>query len=118
MEKSTHSSRKISEKKIWFAAGVGRFTMMVLLVSAVVFVALPGLMGASAASQLNYRIASFSAGANPSAAKIGDLDGDGLNDIAVVNIQGNLQLFFNNGAGSFNRVSVTGCGRQALTRAT
>ena len=108
MEKSTRSSRKISEKKKWFAARVGLFTMIALLVSAVVFVAVPGSTRVIAASQLNYRTATFSAGANPSAAKIGDLDGDGLNDIAVVNIQGNLQLFFNNGAGSFNRVSVNG----------
>ncbi|MGA9773171.1 MAG: VCBS repeat-containing protein [Blastocatellia bacterium] len=108
MEKNTRSSRKISEKKRWFAAHVGRFTLAALLVSAVVFVALPDLMRAGIASQLNYRTASFSAGASPTAAKIGDLDGDGLNDIAVVNIQGNLQLFFNNGAGSFNRVSING----------
>ena len=108
MEKNTHSSRKISEKKKWFAVSVGRFIMTALLVSAVVFVAMPGSMRASDASQLNYRNASFSAGASPSAAKIGDLDGDGLNDIAVVNIQGNLQLFFNNGAGSFDRVSLNG----------
>ncbi len=104
MEKNTRSSHKISEKKRWFAASVGRFAITALLVSAVVFAALH----ANAASQLNYSIASYSAGANPSAAKIGDLDGDGLNDIAVVNTQGNLQLFFNNGAGSFNRVSLNG----------
>ena len=93
MEKNTRSSRKISEKKKLFAANVGRFTAAVLLVSAVVFVALPGLMRARAASQPNYRAASFSAGANPSAAKIGDLDGDGLNDIAVVNLQGTCNYF-------------------------
>lgn len=108
MEKNTRSSRKISEKKRWFAVNIGRFTVTALLVSAVVFVAMPGSMHANIASQLNYRTASFSAGASPSAAKIGDLDGDGLNDIAVVNTQGNLQLFFNNGAGSFNRVSLNG----------
>src|SRR4030095_94519 len=65
-------------------------------------------MHAQVESQLSYRTAAFSAGANPSAAKIGDLDGDTLNDIAVVNLQGSLQLFFNNGAGSFDRVSLNG----------
>src|SRR5262249_31471531 len=40
------------------------------------------------------------------AAKIGDLDGDGLNDIAVVNQQGSLQIFYNGGGGSFQQVSL------------
>ena len=61
-----------------------------------------------AASQSGYTISSLSAGASPSAVKVGDLDGDGSNDIAVVNLQGNLQLFFNNGNASFARVSMDG----------
>ena len=87
---------------------IGRFIAIALLVLAVVAVAIPGSLRAQTASPASYRNASFSAGASPSAAKIGDLDGDGLNDIAVVNLRGSLQLFFNNGAGSFERVSLNG----------
>ncbi|HEY7912573.1 MAG TPA: VCBS repeat-containing protein [Blastocatellia bacterium] len=85
-----------------------RVMIAALLVSAVIFLAVPGPMGAQAELQSSYANASFAAGTNPSAAKIGDLDGDRLNDIAVVNLQGSLQLFFNNGAGSFERVSLPG----------
>jgi hypothetical protein len=86
----------------------GRFAAMALLVSAAVAANMPSPMRAEAASQPSYRIASFGAGTNPSAAKIGDLDGDGLNDIAVVNLQGSLQLFFNKGGGSFELVTLNG----------
>ncbi len=53
-----------------------------------------------------YGRVTFNAGSNPTAAKIGDLDGDGLNDIAVVNQQGSLQIFYNGGGGSFQQVSL------------
>lgn len=108
MEKNTDSDRAISEKKYRFAAIAGRPVLTALLISAVILVSLPGHLPAETQSLPSYRSASFSTGANPSAAKIGDLDDDGLNDIAVVNRQGNLQLFFNNGAGSFDRVSLSG----------
>ena len=108
MEKNTASSGAISEKKTGFGPTFGRFMLSALLVSALVSVALPGSMRAQPELQPGYRSASFNAGASPSAAKIGDLDGDGLMDIAVVNLQGSLQLFFNNGAGSFQRVSLNG----------
>jgi VCBS repeat protein len=55
-----------------------------------------------------YRIKSFDAGTTPSAAKVADLDGDGLNDIVVVNLQGSLQVLYNDGAGSFTRVARDG----------
>jgi hypothetical protein len=104
VEKNTLSSNATVGKQAW----AGRVMMTALLVSAVIFVTIPGSMRAQAALQSSYGTSSFSAGTNPSAAKIGDLDGDGRNDIAVVNLQGSLQLFFNNGAGSFQRVSLPG----------
>jgi hypothetical protein len=81
---------------------------MVLLVSALIFVTLPGSRIAEAQSLPAYRVVTFSTGASPSAAKVGELDGDMQNDIAVVSTGGSLQLFFNNGAGSFERVSLNG----------
>jgi len=76
-----------------------------LLVGAVVSATMPGSTRAGGL-QVNYGSASFNAGASPAAAKIGDLDGDGLNDIVVVNTDGSLQLFFNLGGASFERVSL------------
>ena len=108
MEKITVPSSALIEKQYRFAMTAARFMVMALLVSAVLSVTLPASTRAAAEVESGYRNASFSAGANPSAAKIGDLDGDGRNDIAVVNLQGSLQLFFNNGAGSFERVSLNG----------
>jgi hypothetical protein len=108
MEKNTRFSGAISVKQKRLAVIAGRLVVSVLLVSAVVSVALPGPMPSGIELQSSYRQASFSAGISPSAAKVGDLDGDRLNDIAVVNLQGSLQLFFNNGAGSFGRVSLNG----------
>jgi len=108
MEKSTDSGRAVSEKKYRFAVTAGRLIATALLISTISFMLLPGSMPTEAQSQPVYRIATFATGANPSAAKIGDLDDDGLNDIAVVNLQGSLQLFFNNGAGSFERVALNG----------
>ncbi len=108
MEKITASSSALIEKQDRFATTAARFMVMALLVSAVIFATLPGSTKAAAELQSSYTNATFSAGANPSAAKIGDLDGDSLNDIAVVNLQGSLQLFFNNGAGSFTRISLNG----------
>jgi FG-GAP-like repeat len=67
-----------------------------------------GTPRAAAQSKPAYSSVTLSAGTSPSAAQIGDLDGDGLNDIAVINLEGNLQLFFNHGAGSFQRVSFNG----------
>ena len=55
-----------------------------------------------------YAIATFSAGTRPVAAKIADLDGDGLKDIAVADSAGSLQFFFNRGGGSFDRSSISG----------
>jgi hypothetical protein len=108
MEKNTFSGKSINEKKRRIALTIGRFTAMSLLILTIIFISLPGSAPAEAQSQLSYRNASFSAGSSPSAAKIGDLDGDGRNDIAVVNRQGSLQLFFNTGAGSFERASLNG----------
>jgi hypothetical protein len=108
MEKNTRSSSSTGERPKQYALTLGRITVTALLVLVVVFVALPGSMRAQIELQSSYRTATFGAGTSPSAAKVGDLDGDGRNDIAVVNTQGSLQLFFNNGAGSFNRVSLNG----------
>jgi hypothetical protein len=79
-----------------------------LLVSAVVYLVLPSSNRAGATAQSNYRKMSLIVDGSPVAAKIGDLDGDGRNDIAVLDIQGSLQLFFGDGAGSFDRVSLNG----------
>ncbi|HET9533510.1 MAG TPA: VCBS repeat-containing protein [Blastocatellia bacterium] len=108
MEKITGSEFPINEKKGWSAPSAGRLIVMALLVSAILSLSLPGQTRAATELGFNYRTATFSVGTSPSAAKIGDLDGDGLNDIAVVTLQGSLQLFFNNGAGSFQRVSLNG----------
>ena len=108
MEKITVPSSAIIAIQNRFAMIAARFTLTALLVSAVISFTIPGSTQSAAEVQSAYRSAAFSAGANPSAAKIGDLDGDNLNDIAVVNLQGSLQLFFNNGAGSFERISLNG----------
>ena len=108
MERITASSSTINGQRKRFAMHVSRFIVTALLFSVGISMTLPGSMQAEVGLQSSYRNESFSAGANPSAARIGDLDGDGLNDIAVVNLQGSLQLFFNNGAGSFERVSLNG----------
>ena len=108
MEKSTHLNSAVVVKETRPAGIVGRYVVMALLISVVVSVAIPGPARVDAQAQPSYRNATFSAGASPSAAKIGDLDRDGRNDIAVVNLQGSLQLFFNNGSGSFERVSMNG----------
>lgn len=108
MEKITGSRTAISQKEKRVATTVGRISMTALLVSAVIAVALPSAMHAQAQSPPSYRITTFSTGGSPAAAKIGDLDGDGLNDIAVVTLEGSLELFFNNGAGAFQRVSLNG----------
>ena len=44
----------------------------------------------------------LSAGATPEAVAIGDLDGDGWNDLAVVNFSGDLHVLFNRGDGTFD----------------
>ncbi len=106
MVKFTDSDSAITEKRGHVAVTVGRVIAMTILVSAVICVALQGPAHVGAQSQPLYGIASYSAGSSPSAAKIGDLDQDGLNDIAVAGLQGSLQLFFNNGRGSFDRVSL------------
>lgn len=108
MEKITRSRTAISQKEKQFALTVGRYIVAALLVLAVLAVARPGSMHAQTQSPPNYRIVAFSLGTSPAAVKIGDLDGDGLNDIAVVTLQGSLELFFNNGAGGFQRVSLNG----------
>jgi FG-GAP-like repeat len=108
MNKNIFSSRAINKQQKPFAVTVWRLIVTGLLVSAVVYLALPILKHAGAASQPAYSKVSLSVGGSPTAAKIGDLDGDGRNDIAAVNLQGSLQLFFGNGAGSFDRISLDG----------
>lgn len=107
MVKFTDSNSAANQKQDLIAATFGRVMAIMMLASAVICVTLPGRARVEAQSQPPYRIASFSAGPGPSAAKIGDLDNDGLNDIAVATLQGSLQLFFNNGRGSFERVSLS-----------
>ena len=102
MEKNTCSTTAISRKH---QGAVPRLIAVSLLLTIIVCVTI-GSVPTQAESRPTYKTATFSAGTNPTAAKIGDLDGDGLNDIAVVNLEGSLQLFFNNGAGSFDRVSL------------
>lgn len=109
MEEITHSNSSVRERDwIQFTVTLRRLAVTALLISAVFAVAMPGSTLLQVASHPAYKTASFSAGTAPTAAKIADLDGNGLKDIAVVNLQGNLQLFFNNGAGSFDRVSMNG----------
>jgi hypothetical protein len=108
MEENTRSSKPTIEKRTLFAVVVGRFMVCSLLLAGVIAAALAGSIRIQAQSQPSFRTATLSAGSRPSAARVGDLDGDGLKDIAVVNLQGSLQLFFNNGAGSFERISLNG----------
>ncbi|MBO0723979.1 MAG: VCBS repeat-containing protein [Blastocatellia bacterium] len=108
MKENTCSRRAISKQRKPFAVTVWRIIVTGLLISAVVYLVLPISKRAGAAAQSNYRKVSLSVGGSPAAAKIGDLDGDGRNDIAVVDLQGNLQLFFGDGAGSFDQVSLNG----------
>jgi len=108
MNKNICSRRAISKPQKPFAVTVWRLIVTGLLVSAVVYLTLPISKHAGAASQPAYSKLSLSVGGSPTAAKIGDLDGDGRNDIAVVDLQGSLQLFFGNGAGSFDRISLDG----------
>ena len=91
-----------------FRMNYRRIEPAIVLILAAVFTVTLGLMQANAQLPNSYTPTSFVAGASPTAGKIADLDSDGFNDIAVVNLQGSLQLFFNNGAGSFNRVSLNG----------
>jgi hypothetical protein len=107
MEKNTRSRNGMNEKRTHFSLIARRLTLMVLLISVVICASMPESMQAQG-GQLSYRNTTFSAGSSPSAARIGDLDGDGRNDIAVINLQGTLQLFFNTGAGSFERTSING----------
>ena len=108
MERITASRSAISGQRKRFATTASRLILTALLFTAGISMSLPGSLHAEVGIQSSYSNVSFSAGASPSAAKIGDLDGDGRNDIAVVNLQGSLQLFFNNGAGSFQRISLNG----------
>ena len=108
MEINTSSRSSDRKRETQSRTPIRRFCVVMLLGLTVVVMALPGFMHAAGAVQLHYTIASFSAGTSPTAAKIGDLDGDGLNDIAVAGTQGSLQLFFNDGGGSFERVSLSG----------
>jgi hypothetical protein len=108
MEKDTRLRKATIGKQTRSAVVVARFMSMALLAAGVIAAALAGSIRTQAESQLSYGSTTLSAGNNPSASKVGDLDGDGLNDIAVVNLQGSLQLFFNNGAGSFERTSSNG----------
>ena len=107
MEKNTPSTSATC-RPTQFCSNVRRFSLMALLALAITALAIPGSMHSVASTQMSFRIASFAAGSSPSAAKIGDIDGDGLNDIAVVNTQGSLQLFFNRGDGSFDRITLNG----------
>ena len=71
------------------------------------------------AQSINYGKVTFTTGGNPSAARIADLDGDGRNDIAVTMLQGGLQLFYGDGATSFQQVQMNGLwpGVQAVSLA-
>jgi len=108
MKENTYSRRAISKQRKPSAMTVWRIIMTGLIVSAVAYLVLSGSNRTGAAAQSNYRKMSLIVGGSPAAAKIGDLDGDGRNDIAVVDLQGNLQLFFGDGAGSFDQVSLNG----------
>lgn len=108
MENLTRSTRVTGERKDRCRFAVVPFITRLSVVSVAVAAVLSASMSTEAQSQLSYKLVSLDSGASPAAAKIGDLDGDGLNDIAVVNTQGSLQLFFNKGAGSFERISLNG----------
>lgn len=107
MEKNTLTTSAICNRHTLFS-NARRLLVIGLLASAVALLAIPTPPPVVASTQLSYRTTTFAAGTSPSAAKIGDLDGDGLKDIAVVNTQGSLQLFFNNGSGGFDRVTLNG----------
>jgi hypothetical protein len=65
-----------------------------------------GIATGAAQSLSGFGRVTLNAEASPTAARIADLDGDNLNDIGVVDLQGSLQLFFNAGGGAFQRVSL------------
>ena len=108
MENLTRSTRVTGERKDRCLFAFVPFITRMIVVSVAVGCRPVRLDEHGSPITTNYKLVSFTAGASPAAAKIGDLDGDGLNDIAVVNLQGSLQLFFNTGAGSFERISLNG----------
>jgi hypothetical protein len=108
MEENIYSRRAIGKTQKPGALTFWRFVVTGLLVLAVVYFVLPSSNPAGATAASNYSKVSLGVGASPAAAKIGDLDGDGRNDIAVISLQGSLQLFFGDGAGSFEQISLNG----------
>lgn len=110
MERNTPPINTMGNKRLGFMMAAGRVAIVAILVWADFCLVAPGNSGVRAQSQPLYRLATFSAGASPAAGKIADLDGDGLNDIAVVDSQRNIQLFFNSGGGLFDRMTLTGIG--------
>src|SRR6266498_1678312 len=103
MNKNIFSSRAINKQQKPFAVTVWRLIVTGLLVSAVVSLALPISKHAGAASQPAYSKVSLSVGGSPTAAKIGDLNGDGRNDIAVAfsSQTGAVSVLFNQGDRAF-----------------
>jgi hypothetical protein len=67
-----------------------------------------GVAPVAAQTTLNFGKVTLTSGGSPSAARIGDLDGDGRNDVAVTTLQGGLQLFYGAGGTAFQQVSLDG----------
>ncbi|MCI0601791.1 hypothetical protein L0156_02150 [bacterium] len=73
------------------------FTIVILVVCSLLLFPLITTAQINLASPLNYN-----AGAIPEVVAVGDLDGDGDDDLAIINRQGHLRILINNGAGCFD----------------
>ena len=74
-----------------------------VLLASIVTIVIPLGVAVPASAQAPFDDAVFlAAGATPEAVAIGDLDGDGWNDLAVVNFGGDLHVLFNRGDGTFD----------------